>query len=949
MDYKPTLCLPKTDFPMKADLPRREPEIQARWEEMDLYARLREARCGRPTFLFHDGPPYANGDVHIGQAMNKTLKDFVVRSRAMMGFDTPYVPGWDCHGLPIEHRVMKEAGKEARSLSPSEIRARCRKEADHFLGVQRRQFRRLGCIGDWDHPYATMTPEYEDGVLSVFEDLVRKEFVVRDKRSTAWCPNCATALAEAELEYHDKESPSVYVRCMVSTPTPALAAAVKGNVAFLLWTTTPWTLPGNLAIAVHPDLEYTLFEGDRANAPGKRNIVATRRLQAVVEACGFTNIREVATFKGKDLVGSTYRHPLSTSDCPGHSPPVTGGPPLEAQQVVAAAYVSSEDGTGCVHTAPGHGADDFRTGKENGLPPFSPLDDHGRYTAEAGSLLQGKRVHDEANEAVLPLLGASLLQRGQLTHSYAHCWRCKGPIIFRATDQWFIRVDHQDLRRRALEELGRVRWVPEWGSRRIGGMLESRPDWCISRQRHWGIPIPCFRCEGCGHTWTDAKIVARAREVVRQKGADSWFSEPAHVFTAGFRCGKCASSDLALGKDIFDVWFESGTSWRAVVQARPELRGSFPSDAVLEGTDQHRGWFQSSLLPSVAVEGKAPWKTVVTHGFIVDEGGEKVSKSKGGLLNADELTKEFGADVTRLWVASVEYTEDLPVSRDLLRRLGESYRRLRNTLRWILGNLSGFDPALDAVPEEQMVPLDRWVLARLREVQAEVRTSWSGYDFPRGNRSVFEFCDGDLSAFYFDVSKDRFYCEAASAEARRSGQTALHLVGRSLARLLAPVLVHTADEAWAFLPGEKEASVHLALWPDEGPRPGDREVLERFADLRAVRSEVASACEALRAEKAIGGNPEARVEVAPADERTAKALADFGPQGLAGLFLVSEVVLRPQAPAPGRRATVAAAKSPHRKCARCWNLRPTVGKDSRFQDLCARCAGVVAAIPGKEG
>jgi isoleucyl-tRNA synthetase len=604
--------------------------------------------------------------------------------------------------------------------------------------------------------------------------------------------------------------------------------------------------------------------------------------------------------------------------------------------VVAAAYVSAEEGTGCVHTAPGHGADDFRTGKENGLPPFSPLDDHGRYTPEAGAGLAGKRVPDEANGAVLPLLAARLLHEEKVLHSCAHCWRCHRPIVYRATDQWFVQVDHLDLRKRALEEVGRVRWVPEWGARRISGMLASRPDWCISRQRHWGIPIPALRCAGCDHVWTSPEIVSRTREVVRREGADSWFDRPVHAIVGSQACPACGGREAVPARDIFDVWFESGTSWRAVVQ-REGLGLGFPSDAVLEGTDQHRGWFQSSLLPAVAVEGRAPWRTVVTHGFIVDEGGDKVSKSKGGMLHADVLAREFGADVARLWVASIEYREDAPVSRDLLRRTGEVYRRIRNTFRWLLGNLDGFDPARDAVPDGDLLEADRWVLARLDRVAAEYVEAFGAFDWARGLRAVHEFCDRDLSAFWFDANKDRFYCDEADGPRRRSGRTAAWRLADSLCRLLAPVLPHTMEEVWGALPGARGGSVHLETWPaPAAAAPDAGALLARWEDLRRLRDAVLAACEPLRARKEIGSNLEARVAIA-ADA----AVPGMGFEELAGVLMVSEVV--PGEPAAGGGAPVVATPSPHPRCARCWNLRPGVGRDSRFPDLCGRCAAVVGS------
>jgi isoleucyl-tRNA synthetase len=954
MDYKPTLCLPKTEFPMKADLANREPAVREKWKALDLYraGRRRARESGAPPFVFHDGPPYANGKFHIGNSLNRILKDFVTRYHHMKGEYVPWIPGWDCHGLPIETGVLKAAGPEARGLGAAEIRRRCTESARHWQGVQRDQLVGLGCEGDFERPYLTMDRSYEAGVVDVFESLLRKGYIARDRRVVSWCPNCATALAEAELEYAEKESPSVFVRCPVAAPSAALARLAGGGVDLLVWTTTPWTLPANLAVAVHPSLEYTVFaHGDGASE--RRGVVATARLEAVAGACGLGAVRALGTLRGADLLGTTYRHPL-LAVLPAFAPArPAGAPSPAAQPVLPADYVSADDGTGLVHTAPGHGVDDARTGQAHGLPLYAPLRDDGRYEDGVDPALAGKRAADEANATVLGLLRGSSALAGEakVRHSYAHCWRCKKPVLYRATEQWFVRVDHDGLRERALDRIeNRVRWIPAWGSRRIGGMVRTRPDWCISRQRTWGIPIPALRCGACGNGWTTEGVVAEAKRAIGENGSDAWFDGRMDGLAAGAACPRCGKAEAALARDIFDVWFESGSSWNAVVRTREEFRGAdgkpLPVDAVLEGTDQHRGWFQLSLLPSVAITGEAPWRAVVTHGFTVDEGGDKISKSKGGLLHADEIAKQFGADVARLWAASVEYGGDVPASPDLLKRQSEPYRRLRNTLRWILGVLDGFDPARDAVPEERMLLLDRWVLARLREVQATATQAFDAYEFARATRTVFEFCDGDLSAFHFDASKDRFYCEAPAGLARRSGQTALHAVASSLCRLLAPVLAHTTDEAHAYLPGPKEASVHLERWPSEGPRPGDAEVLALVAEVRAVRALVAAACEPLRATKTIGANAEASVTVAPADAACAAALASLGEAALAETFLVSTVRLLPAAPAAGgARASETAERSSHGKCARCWNLRPGVGADARFPDACARCAAVVAALP----
>ncbi len=932
--YKDTLNLPQTDFPMKGDLPNREPALRKQWDDLDLYGTIRSRRRGARKYILHDGPPYANGDVHIGTGLNKILKDVVVKFKTMQGFDSPYVPGWDCHGLPIEHKVMLELGDQARTTPLPEVRARCLAYAKKYIDIQREQFRSLGGFGDWGKPYLTIDPSYEASVIELFADLVAKGHVYRKLRPIHWCIHCETALAEAELEYRDVQSPSIFVRFPFLEPVDGLFPGAK-DAGVLIWTTTPWTIPANVATAVHPDLEYACVEmtvGGRTH----HLVMAAGLVEAVAKKLGVAAPRELGRVEGRRLEKRTYRHPFLDRVCP----------------VVLATYVRLADGTGCVHTAPGHGAEDYETGVAYGLPVLSPVDGAGAFLAEAGAELAGTRVH-VADDRVCEILGrvGALLHREGLWHSYPHCWRCKRAVIFRATEQWFIGVDHADARRRALEEVAKVRWVPGWGEVRITSMLRDRPDWCISRQRAWGVPIPALYCKACREGLLDPETLATVARRFREQGADSWFREPVEYFLPkGKTCPKCKGAAFVKENDIFDVWFESGASHRAVCESHAEL--AYPADLYLEGTDQHRGWFQLSLLPSVMARGRAPFKTVVTHGFVVDEEGEKVSKSgkSGGLLKAHDLVRKYGADLLRLWLCSIDFTNDIPVSHSIFEGKGDAYRKVRNTFRFLLGNLHGFDPARDAVAPDQWQEIDRWVVSRTQALIESVTAAYEAFEFHRVFQELYQFCVVELSSFYLDILKDRLYSNAPTSAPRRAAQSALHRVLDALTRMFAPILAHTADEVWKAMPWNNgETSVHLADWPVPDPALRNPALEEEWKDLIDLRGDVARELEKLRAAKTIGTFSQAEVKLAAADERVAPLL-DRKRALLATLFQVARVECGrdPLADAvagvhfPALSIQVSRTAMP--KCERCWIYVDTVGRAPAHPGLCARCADVMTQI-----
>ena len=965
---KATLNLPKTDFPMKADLPRREPERLAAWERNGLEAAIRAASAGRPRFILHDGPPYANGNIHIGTALNKILKDLIVRSRSMLGFDAPYVPGWDCHGLPIERNVDSQLGAKKSGMSALEIRQACREYAERFIGIQREEFKRLGVGGLWDRPYLTMSRDYEAEIARVFGEFYRSNLVYQALKSVRWCFADRTALAEAELEYEERSDPAIDVafelepgvvgrfskdgRSVEGTSSPAFA---------LIWTTTPWTIPSNLAIAVHPDETYLLVESD-----GRLYVLAEKLAADVARRVGWGDVSTLGTAKGSDLAGVRYRHPLS-KEMRGE---LTPEEEARSFRFVLGDYVTMDAGTGLVHTAPGAGEDDFQTGVRENLPILSPVDEAGRFTTVPR--YQGKKVHDANPQIVADLEAAGALVHLEpaFRHEYPHCWRCKNPVIFRATIQWFIRLDdpHADLRTRALDAIRRVSWVPPWGQARIAGMVENRREWLISRQRRWGSPITLLYAMRDGeraaiYPWSDSpeegkKFFDHVVGIFRQEGADAWYARPSVDFLPpeadlrGFR-----REDFVAETDILDVWFDSGVSHSAVLRHGqwPDLvrgDGGPPADLYVEGHDQHRGWFQSSLLTSVALHSEAPYRGVVTHGFVVDGKGRKMSKSLGNVIAPQDLIKRNGADILRLWVTSLDYRDDDPISDEILARCAEAYRKIRNTARYMISNLYDFDPARDPVASADLLPLDRWALLQARRLASRLVEAYGAYEFHLVYHSAVNFCATTLSAFYLDVLKDRLYASAAASRERRSAQTALFRITRSLATLTAPVLPFTSEEIWEALPGAKEQSVHLVRFDGLDDLP-EYDVPESAWDrLMKLREEAARLLENARREKTIGSSLEGAIVLTKSEELDAdrKATGTEG-TGLADLFIVSETILDPSgsggdgwtssATYPGLSLKFAKARG--RRCERCWKVTPEAEADG----LCVRCRQVLQSLAGE--
>jgi len=952
-EWKDTVNLPRTEFPMKANLPTSEPETLTRWKAMDLYGKIRASRTGAPKFVLHDGPPYTSGNIHIGTAMNKILKELVVKSRSMAGFDAPYVVGYDCHGLPIELKVDRELGAKKRDLSVAEFCRACREYATRFVGTMTEQFERLGILATWDNPYLTMNFKYEAAIARALGRFVEQGLVYKGKKPVHWCIHCRTALAEAEVEYEDHTSPSIYVEFPlasesageVATRFPALAGR---DVSVLIWTTTPWTIPSNLAIAFHPEFDYAAYEvadersakasaeqGAATKASARVVIVAEALAEKVAAVAGRTFGAPIARMKGAELERIRFQHPLYA----------------RTSLAVLGEYVTLDAGTGAVHTAPGHGADDFQTGMRYGLEIYAPVGPAGHFL-DTVELFGGQRVFD-AN----PKVAEALAERGRLwhresfSHQYPHCWRCHNPVIFLATSQWFIDLDNvrldkvgKPLRQAALHAIDHdVKWIPSWGHDRMYNMIAHRPDWCISRQRVWGVPIPAVDCKACGEAIITPGLVEKAASVYEQAGVESWYERPTEDFIPeGLTCPKCGGTAFDREMNILDVWFDSGSSHEAVLSAWPEL--TWPADVYLEGTDQHRGWFQSSLMVGLGTRGRAPFRWIVTNGFVIDVDGKKMSKSLGNSIEPRDIIKDSGADIVRLWTAMSDYREEIRVSKEILARVVEAYRKIRNTMRYLISNLYDFDLVTDPLPHAQLEAVDRYILAKYADVAKDMLHAYEGFDYTTVCQLLNAFTTVDLSAFYADVSKDRLYTFAARSRERRSAQTAMYVMADGLSRLFAPVLSFTMDEAWRHLPGTREESVHIATFPTSETLANleDQALTADWDRLSAIRAEVLAEIEPLRKNKQIGSSLQARVVLSATPEE--QPLLERYARDLPMLFIVSEVEVRP-APADGGAPRITIERATGVKCQRCWRYVPSISSEPEWAGLCSRCIDALSG-PG---
>lgn len=925
-NYNATIQLPSTDFPMRGNLPTREPELIKKWEDERIYYKMIDKNRGNKSYILHDGPPYANGDIHTGHSMNKILKDFVIKYKNMRGFFAPYVPGWDTHGLPIEQQAIKKLGINRHEAGPVKFRQACREFAQMYVNNQKEQFKRLGVLGDWDRPYMTCTNDFVAKQIEIFGEMAEKGLIYKGLKPVYWCPKCETALAEAEIEYAEDKTKSIYVKFAVKDGKGKFDGLE--NVYFVIWTTTTWTLPGNVAICLNPDFEYAAI---KVNG-NETYIVAKELIDSVCAATGIESYEIVGEYLGRDLEFITCQHPF-----------------IERESlVILGDHVTLDAGTGCVHTAPGHGVEDYIACLNyDEVETVVPVDARG-YLNELAGEFEGL-YYEESNEKILEKLREtnSLLAAVEIIHQYPHCWRCDDPIIFRAAEQWFASVDK--IKDAAVDAIDQVTWTPAWGKDRITSMVRDRNDWCISRQRMWGVGIPIFYCKECGKELINKETIKRIADIVREKGSDAWYALDAHEFLGDdFQCEACGCKEFTKEKDIMDVWFDSGSSHVAVCESHPDL--SWPPDLYLEGHDQYRGWFQSSLLTSVATRGCAPYSEVLTHGFVVDGEGKKMSKSKGNSVSPMDIVKKYGAEILRLWVASSDFKSDIKISDDMLKQLSEGYRKIRNTARYILGNISDFDPNTDMVDYKDMLELDRWALMRINEVVKKAIDAYDAYEYHVLYHTVHNFCVVDMSSFYLDIIKDRLYTEQADGLKRRSAQTAMYLILDAVTRLLAPILAYTTEEIWSFMPhlaSHDTESVLFNRMPEYNEAYVDAAMAEKWDKIIAIRADVLKALEEARAAKVIGQSLAADITIY-ADETT-KAFLEGIQNELATIFIVSRVALKDMADADskavaGELVKTMVAPAAGEKCERCWIYEDTIGQDSAHPTLCARCAGVVSQM-----
>ncbi len=934
MNYKKTLNLPSTKFPMKASLVKREPEMLAHWDSSRLYEKLREDAAGNEKFILHDGPPYANGHIHIGTALNKILKDIIVRSRQMAGFDAVYVPGWDCHGLPIEHNVDKELGASKADMSQTDVRKKCRSYAEKFIDIQREEFKRLGVMGEWENPYLTMNYQYEAIIARECGQFALKGDLFRSKKPIYWCCSCKTALAEAEIEYKDETTPSIFVKFPVSDDLSDVIPELSDQKVYVvIWTTTPWTIPANLAIALHPQYTYTAVDTQN----GEVLILARELAEKCMEFFGCQDYTFLGDFDAASLEHKKCRHPLHDRE----------------SLLILGDHVTLEAGTGCVHTAPGHGREDYEVGLKYGLDVYSPVDDRGCFTDEV-DFVAGQFVF-KANQVIIDKLAERNVLAGSesMTHSYPHCWRCKKPVIFRATPQWFISMEKGGLRKKALQEIDRVDWIPQWGRERIYGMIENRPDWCVSRQRAWGVPIAVFYCAKCETVHINTEIIDRLYSMFAKHGADIWFDIDAdELLGDNAVCANCGSDQFVKETDILDVWFDSGVSHAAVLEQRPYLQ--WPADLYLEGSDQHRGWFHSALLTAVGLRGRAPYKAVLTHGFVVDAQGRKMSKSVGNVIPPEKVIKQYGAEILRLWVSATDYRDDIRISANILKQLTDAYKKIRNTCKFLLSNLYDFNPETDAIAYAQMRDIDQYALIRLGELIAKARTAFESYEFHTVYHGLYNYCTLDLSAFYLDILKDRLYTSPPRSDERRSAQTAIYTILDAVVRLMAPIFVFTSEEIWRYMPdanakNAKKESVHLMSLPLVNPEWQNPQLAAKWSQVLNMRAEVTQALEKARTAKLIGHPLDASVTISAPSELYDE-IREYADE-LRSVFIVSKVTLvKEQTLADAFESTeieglkIHVEAAPGVKCERCWIYDSSVGADSEHPTICKRCTDALSVI-----